>query len=116
MLSKLTLNHTYTILQCCYNANVCTLALFSTSDVRKLTKEVDTMFYFDHPNVMSLIGVCVDGEIPLLIMPFMAKGSVLEYVKHNKEELLHTSEAAQAQVCWSVMCEHDTSCTPFNRS
>ena len=46
------------------------------------------MASFEHPNVMSLIGVCLDGEMPLLIMPFMSKGSVLEYVRHNKEDLL----------------------------
>ena len=57
------------------------------------------MVSFDHPNVMSLIGVSVHREIPILIMPFMANGSVLEYVKHHKEELLHTSEATAAEVC-----------------
>jgi len=68
------------------------------TDVKKLTKEVMTMLSFDHPNVMSLIGVCLNREMPLLIMPFMTNGSVLEYVKHNKEEFLLTSEATEAQV------------------
>ena len=84
--------------------------------MEKLTKEIDTMLTFDHPNVMSLIGVSVDGEIPFLILPFMANGSVLEYVKHKKEELLYTNEAAEAQVCWSVMYKQITWCKPFNRS
>ena len=73
-------------------------ALFATPDVNKLIKEITTMLSFDHPNVMTLIGVSLDRESPLLIMPFMSKGSVLEYVKHHKEELLHTSEAETAQV------------------
>ena len=30
-------------------------------------------------------------------MPFMANGSVLDYVKHHKVELLHTSEDTEAQ-------------------
>ena len=64
------------------------------------------MLSFDHPNVMSLIGVGVDREAPFLILPFMAKGSVLEYVKHHKEELLHTSEATVAEVCGSLMFKH----------
>jgi len=71
--------------------------------VVKLTNEIDTMFSFDHPNVMSLIGVSVHREVPFLIMPFMANGSVLEYVKHHKEELHCTSEATEAQVGQSVM-------------
>ena len=36
-----------------------------------LAKEVSTMLSFKHTNVMSLIGVCIEGEMPLLIMPFM---------------------------------------------
>ena len=70
-----------------------------------LTKEIATMHSFDHPNVMSLIGVSVHREVPLLIMPFMANGSVLEYVKHHKEQLLLTREATETQVCHSVMSE-----------
>ena len=46
------------------------------------------MLSFDHPNVMSLIGVCIDGEMPLLIMPFMSNGSVLDYIRHHKAELM----------------------------
>ena len=45
------------------------------------------MLSFEHTNVMSLIGVCIDGEMPLLIMPFMSNGSVLEFVKHHRDEL-----------------------------
>ena len=45
------------------------------------------MTSFDHPNVMSLLGVCVDlGAAPYLIMPYMAKGALVNYLikqKHN---------------------------------
>ena len=33
------------------------------------------MLSFHHPNVMSLIGVCMDREMPLL--PFMNNGSAV---------------------------------------
>ena len=71
--------------------------------MEKLTNEIDAMLSFDHPNVMSVVGVSVDREVPLLIMPFMANGSVLDYVKHHKEELLYTSGATEAQVDQLVM-------------
>ena len=74
------------------------LALFSSGDLERLTKEISTMLSFEHPNVMSLVGVCLDGEMPLLIMPFMANGSVLAYVRHHKQELLLTSEATEEEV------------------
>ena len=45
------------------------------------------MLEFKHPNVMTLIGMCIDREMPLIIMPYMSHGSVLGYVKQNEEEL-----------------------------
>ena len=46
------------------------LALSLASDKEKLLKEVTTMLSFKHPNVMSLIGVCFDGDMPMIIMPY----------------------------------------------
>ena len=46
------------------------------------------MLSFKHVNVLSLIGVCIDGETPLLIMPFMSNGSVLDYVRNRRNKLL----------------------------
>ena len=50
------------------------------------------MLSFDHPNVMSLIGLCLDTGVPLIIMPFMANGSVQEYVERHKEDLHFMSD------------------------
>lgn len=75
-----------------------TIALFESSDVSKMIKEVNMMLSFKHPNVMTLKGVCVDQERPLIIMPFMSNGSVLEYVRNKKEDLLLTNEAKPIQV------------------
>ena len=61
----------------------------------RLAKEVSTMLSFEHPNIMSLIGMCIDGEMPLLIMPFMLKGCVLEYVTCHKDELLLLDAGAE---------------------
>lgn len=56
------------------------------------------MLAFNHPNVMTMRGVCVDHECPLLIMPFMSNGNVLEYVKHHKENLLLLNQSNTMQV------------------
>ena len=45
------------------------------------------MASFEHNHVMSLLGVCLDSEMPLMITPLMVKGSVLEYVRKIKENL-----------------------------
>ena len=73
-------------------------ALLSVANKEKLLKEVIMMLSFDHPNVMSLIGMCLDGEVPLLIMPFMSGGSVLEFVTQNRENLHFTHGAAESEV------------------
>ena len=81
-------------------------ALFSKTDMERLTKEISTMLSFEHPNVMPLIGVCLDGEMPLLIMPFMSNGSLLEYVKHNKEELILGSDTYKEVS--SILCRYSS--------
>ena len=56
------------------------------------------MLSFKHKHVMSLVGVCIDGEMPLLIMPFMSNGSVLDYVKNHKDNLLVTGKILEEEV------------------
>ena len=72
--------------------------LLPASDKKKLLKEVSIMLSFKHPNVMSLIAVCFDDEMPLLIMPFMSSGSLLVHVKQNRERLHCAIESDDIQV------------------
>ena len=47
------------------------------------------MYGLTHPNVLTLSGVCIDGgSNPFIIMPFMANGSLLDYLKKNREKLI----------------------------
>lgn len=44
---------------------------------------------FEHRNVLGLIGVCLDaGAAPYLIMPYMANGSLLSYLKQERRNLV----------------------------
>ena len=57
--------------------------------VRDLMKECRLMATFDHPNVLTLIGVCVDGgPSPYIVMPFMFNGSLLAHLKKERENLV----------------------------
>ena len=55
---------------------------------------------FDHPNVMKLIGVCMGpsekdsgaSSGPCIVMPFMAKGSLLDYLRKQADNLFVASE------------------------
>ena len=52
------------------------------------------MYTLDHPNVLTLCGVCLDGgTAPYIITPFMANGSLLTYLKNNRRTLVVSQEA-----------------------
>ena len=52
------------------------------------------MVKFDHPNVLNLIGICLDGgPAPFIIMPFMANGSLLAYIKRNRPALVLSQDS-----------------------
>ena len=82
------------------------LALLAEDDKERLLKEVSLMLTFNHPNVMQLIGLSFDGETPLLIMPFMLKGNVLEYVREHREILFVTDPKEHKQVNAAVNEKH----------
>ena len=52
---------------------------------------------FNHPHVMSLIGVCLDSGIGV-VMPYMVNGSVLSYLKKERETLLLIDNAELEEV------------------
>ena len=60
------------------------------------------MLSFKHQNVMSLIGLCLDGYVPLIIMPFMSGGSLLEYVRRKRQHLYLTLQTSQNKVILST--------------
>ena len=71
------------------------------------------MMTFDHPNVMSLIGICIDRDIPLIIMPFMSNGSVLDSVRTNRRELHFESEGSTIQVHYLQSSYYYNYCTVY---
>ena len=59
-----------------------------------------------HPNVMSLLGVCLDGGPgPFIVLPYMENGSVLDYLKQNRSSVLLVS---------SVHSDDEVSCNDNN--
>ena len=72
--------------------------------MERLAKEISTMLSFEHTNVMPLVGVCIEEEKPLLIMPFMSNGCILEFVKHHKEELLCINATAPKVKSQNALC------------
>ena len=56
---------------------------------QNLLKECAKMSKFDHPNVLKMTGVCLDGgPTPFIVMPFMSNGSLLSYLKQERQNLV----------------------------
>lgn len=54
---------------------------------------------FNHPNVLGLIGVCLDGgPAPYIVLPLMANGSLLSYLKRERPNFLLGEEMDEEQV------------------
>ena len=74
------------------------LGLYTPNDMQQMVKEIVKMNEFTHCHVMSLIGVCLDTSLAI-IMPYMANGSVLDYLKREKKTLFLSEEAEPEEVC-----------------
>jgi len=67
----------------------CNIGFFDQNEINKIMEEGVKMKQFDHPNVMGLIGVCIDaGPAPYIVMPYMVNGSLLSYLRKERPNLL----------------------------
>jgi serine/threonine protein kinase len=62
-----------------------------------------------HLNVMGLTGVCINaGPAPLVILPYMAGGSLLCYLKRNRDTILligdHTNQEKETELHLLSVC------------
>ena len=85
--------YTYICIVCTYvyilQMYICTCSAFidlSLTGAQEFIEECNITNSFDHPNVLSLIGVSIHPEksIPLMIMPFMHYGDVKSFVKSKR--------------------------------
>ena len=57
---------------------------------------------FDHPNVMKLVGVCLATAVsrgaPSIIMPYMVRGSLLNHLRKQREQLIPGPDADVTQI------------------
>ena len=72
---------------------------FTVNDIKGLMIESEKMRWFDHVNVMKLIGVCIDvGETPYIVMPFMVNGNLLTYLKKERSCFTIAGDAGETMV------------------
>ena len=76
-------------IHCMYYTYPLATGFFDQNEINKIMEESVKMKHFKHPNVMSLIGVCTDaGPAPYIVMPFMANGSLLSYLRKERQNIL----------------------------
>lgn len=47
------------------------------------------MSNFDHPNILNISGVCMDGgPVPYMVMPYMYNGDLLLYLKKERKNIV----------------------------
>ena len=75
----------------------------STADqVEKMLSEIAKMEDLHHPNLMPLIGVCIDVDHGMsIVMPFMANGSLLGYLKRERDHFYLDKRATEDLVSYS---------------
>ena len=58
------------------------LAQSSDEDLMEFMSESIIMMAFDHPNVLKLLGVCLDttNNLPIIILPYMANGDLKSFL------------------------------------
>ena len=77
--------------------------------VRDLLKECVKMYELDHPNILKLIGVCLDGgPAPFIIMPFMDNGSLLSHLKAERESIVLDPNCSNLDDTVSAILVHET--------
>ena len=63
----------------------------------ELVSETATMKIFDHPNVLRLLGICVDSndhEMLRAVLPYMANGDLGNFLIQKRLDPANTSEFA----------------------
>ena len=73
------------------------------------------MMEMDHPNVLTLTGVCLDGgPAPYIVMPFMANGSLLSYLKKERQYLTLDPSTEDVGIL-GIDTEYTSSSIPKNK-
>ena len=71
-----------------YSHNFGIIGFIDDGAVQELLRECVKMKNLNHLHVMTLKGVCLDGgPMPYIVLPYMANGSLLSYLKKERSKL-----------------------------
>ena len=75
----------------------CVITDLSSSKAKEFMEECNIAKKFDHPNVLSLLGISFTPEEnkPLMVMPYMHHGDVKSYLKSKRGGVVKIEEFPQ---------------------
>ncbi|KAF0892265.1 hypothetical protein E2562_014847 [Oryza meyeriana var. granulata] len=87
--------------------------LFDESQVEQFVNEITILSQIDHPNVVKLLGCCLETKVPLLVYEFIPNGTIFQHI-HNRssltwEDCLRIAEETAEALAYL----HSTSSTPI---
>ena len=75
------------------------IGTFDQEELDKFVEESLKMSRFNHSHVMGLIGVCLDaGPAPYIVMPYMANGSLLHYLRNERHNIVFSQDIDEEKV------------------
>ena len=79
--------------------------MYTHADMQSMLSEISQMKELSHPNVMSLLGVCITADQgPSIVMPYMANGSLLDYLRKERKSLYVDFDAEADAVRLCIKC------------
>ena len=75
--------------------------------MKDLVAESAIMKTFHHPNVLPLLGVCIDygdEDVLKIVIPFMVNGDLRNFLKNNRVAVNNTQEYPKARILVHYDC------------
>ena len=79
----------------------------SIETFKSFLHESNTMKKFDHPNVLSIFGVCLENDheagVPFIVLPFMVNGDLKSYLKDHRTKPESVNQLPKVQLSGQVL-------------
>lgn len=90
--------------------------VFDESQVEQFVNEITILSHTDHPNVVKLLGCCLETEVPLLVYEFIPNGTLFQHIQNRSAPRSLTWEDTlriAAQIAEALAYLHSTSSIPI---
>ena len=87
---------------------VCVPVATSVDGMKDLVAETAIMKAFHHPNVLPLLGVCIDyddDDVLKVVIPFMAHGDLRTFLKESRLSPNNTHEYPKVCNIMHILCK-----------